>query len=184
MAICLLHGVTNTKPGNCSKFYNNSANSQNNYFPYLPYLCQKHMIKKGVYIAFACWLLMVSTGFTINKHFCQNQLQKILVWVQPGSCHDSTSGNSCNSKKHQCTHATPEEEANCCTNESDFVQLDADLVKPDIIQNFLPDFFSFSFFSTVFTTPNITHHYSNSYLLYKPPLVLSNIPLLGQVFLC
>lgn len=145
------------------------------------------MLRQTTHIAFIAWFLMVTLGFNLHKHYCQNQLQKVAVWVQPSSCHeDSGMRPSCHkTEKPHCQHNTPEEANNCCNNTSQFVQLDTDLVMP-IIQTAVVPIFDAIFFAlpTFINVSLTTPPFFTNYLLYKPPLVFEDISLLGQVFLC
>ncbi|MCF8222661.1 MAG: hypothetical protein K9J25_05895 [Bacteroidales bacterium] len=65
------------------------------------------MLKKAAHIIITLTLLFATTGVTVSKHYCGNNLRGIAVMKAAASCCDSDS---------------------CCHTESDFYQVDDDFI--------------------------------------------------------
>ena len=77
------------------------------------------MIKIFVHIVLSSLFLLSSTGFTINMHFCQEELIDLAVIAPAKSCCDS--GQEC------CCHNDSEsEQSNKCSDESIEIQSSGD----------------------------------------------------------
>lgn len=57
------------------------------------------MLRKIIHIFFILYMLFVTTGYTITKHYCQSELQSVSLFTEverccdgiDGCCHDETS---------------------------------------------------------------------------------------------
>lgn len=125
---------------------------------------------KQLFSIFLSLILLISTtGFTINKHFCGGHLMatQIFITEEPESCCDEIN--------------MP---AGCCHNETEFYQLDETFnftkVSFKITSNFVFTFIKYIVLNDLFTSIDT---YSTKYLHYKPPMIELNIPVLFQSFL-
>jgi len=55
------------------------------------------MFKKIIHIIVACFILVSTTGFTINLHYCHNQIYDLALFTPAHSCCESTSQGHCHS---------------------------------------------------------------------------------------
>ncbi|MEM1135420.1 MAG: hypothetical protein AAGI07_06230 [Bacteroidota bacterium] len=127
------------------------------------------MFNRFLHIALAFNLMVATIGVTIDKHFCGELLQKVSLLGKTGTCCDMEA-------------EMPED---CCHNETEALQLDDDFQKPHFAFSFQsiaihPIVFipkpSFNFFQTILLE-------KDHFLIYKPPLLFRNIPVLIQSFL-
>ena len=115
-------------------------------------------------------LLLSTTGFTINKHFCGGHMVAVQFFSteEPESCCDGMDNMP----------------AGCCHNETDYYQLDETFnlakVSFEIAPNFVFTFIKHIVLNDLFTS---TDTYKAKYLHYKPPLIELDIPVLIQSFL-
>ncbi len=71
-------------------------------------------MKRLIHILVAGLLLFTTTGFTITKHYCGDNLVEVVVNVVPESCCDMNNGG-------------------CCKNESEFFQLSDDFAGSQVL---------------------------------------------------
>ena len=45
------------------------------------------MIQKIVHIVLAMMVLLSSSGFIVQRHFCQNELKSVSIYLKPDHCH-------------------------------------------------------------------------------------------------
>ena len=55
------------------------------------------MFKKVVHIIVACFILVSTTGFTINLHYCHNQIYDLALFAPAHSCCETTTQGHCHS---------------------------------------------------------------------------------------
>lgn len=55
------------------------------------------MFKKVVHIIAACFILVSTTGFTINLHYCHSQIYDLALFAPAHSCCESPSQGHCHS---------------------------------------------------------------------------------------
>ncbi len=73
-------------------------------------------------------VLFTSTGFSIDMHYCQNELKSVAFFGEAESCHSEKMGTECpNHKSMSSTH----DEDDCCHNETIILKSDNDLVTMD-----------------------------------------------------
>ncbi len=137
-----------------------------------------------LHITLAFLIFISTTGLVIQKHYCQNQLQKIALFFSPESCHSSAQKESpcqahaktCCSKKKE-----KEEQKDCCNNKSEYLK-----------KNYEQQFQAIDFTESILEIIH-TPIYNNSniiatslqivaYLNYKPPLITRDYPSIFQVF--
>jgi hypothetical protein len=139
------------------------------------------LILRFLNIILALLIFVSSTGFTINSHFCKDQLKDIRVFFKADDCYKKyyaqKTKKACHVKKQSC-------ENNCCKNTSEYYKLDLD----QQLNSF--DFKAFEspqLIATLWVILNfkltITDSKSTDYLNYKPPLIVSDLPVDLQTFL-
>jgi len=55
------------------------------------------MFKKVIHIIVACFILVSTTGFTINLHYCHDQIYDLALFNPAHSCCEATSQGHCHS---------------------------------------------------------------------------------------
>lgn len=139
------------------------------------------MIQRIAHIILAFLLFISSAGLVINKHYCQNELKSMALFAEAEGCHQA--------KKMSCPMHADQEEDNhkkgCCDDETEFVKADEDqyvqsskieLKVPPLLFVDLPAIFNLE-------APSLDKQ-SIHYLNYKPPLIVCDLPVLLQTFLC
>ena len=122
-------------------------------------------------------MFISSSGFIVNKHYCQNELKNAALFIEPMSCHDlAKMPASCpmHQKLKACkNHNEEKEDKNCCQTESEYFVLDQD----QQIQNF--EFQSLNYpvlIASILVAFNhnlpVVHKVCLHYLNYKPPLIV------------
>lgn len=135
-------------------------------------------------ITLAALIFISSSGFMVNSHFCQNQLQSISIFLQPKSCHNTPVFFLNTGTKKCCKPKPARENENCCHNEKEYVKLDLNqyLFKQYLKEkkdNFIGHFpFYYQPADTFFALKKIPFYN------YKPPLIELDFQTVFQVFLC
>ena len=135
-------------------------------------------------------MLVSSTGFSIDLHFCQGNLKSFSFLGEAKSCHAMELMKSCSHQKKAC-HAAPvvqEESADCqkdcCSNKKIEISADEDAQKIQV-ESLTPKQIKFV---TAFVKTFVLGHTDLSqhiipHLNYKPPLLNKDITILIQSFL-
>lgn len=140
-------------------------------------------------IILAALVFISSTGFVINKHYCQGELKETALVVKAKSCHekelDDRANMPANCPMHQSKNSSGcEEKKGCCDNETEFVKLDIDqdIVSFEYQKLQIPQLATILVFATDFNleeTITSPVHFKN----YKPPLIVCDVPVSLQTFL-
>lgn len=81
------------------------------------------MFKKSINILLAIVVLSATSGFSISKHYCHDQLVSIAL-IEAPVCGENDMEDCCGAlRKGHCDDTNPAND-NCCKNEKDFVKLD------------------------------------------------------------
>ena len=141
------------------------------------------MVKKSVNIIIAVLILFVSSGVTLNLHYCKSELQKIALFTKPKSCHEAIK-SCCGSKQQKACHRD-DHDGNCCKNESQFVKYDQQYTVQQEANKMDTKLPLVAIVAVLVLNPWSTIE-SNSvdYLNYKPPLIEKDFSVLYQSFLC
>jgi len=135
-----------------------------------------------------CLVVLVflsSAGFTIDMHYCNNELKSISLIGKAKPCHEPTLKQCPFHKKMQEKSAESSKDAKgCCENKTEHFQSDQD----QQIQNID---FKLSQPIQLFITAFITNFISNNgfekelivFTRYRPPIIQKDIPVLIQSFL-
>lgn len=129
-------------------------------------------------------VLMTSVSFTIDKHYCEGELQSINVFGKAKPC----SAAKKNSKEIYCpVHKKMmkmDEGKSCCENKSTFVNLDNDLVNIDFQLPFSPVLEQFAVaYILVFHAKITADKQSIQEFTYQSPLISRDICVLSETFL-
>ena len=134
------------------------------------------LITKLIPVILAFCVFVGSTGLTLKKHYCQQQLESISLLP---------SGGCCQSKSHKaCKMSASECKKGCCDNEVEYIHLDQDLQVekyPNLSLRFSADFQASSL---ILTQQFWAWSRNHSTPTFKPPLLKRNIAVLFQVFRC
>ena len=143
------------------------------------------MLQRFSHIILAILVFIGTSGLVINKHYCQNELKSIAVFHNAESCHSKMAMAACpmHAKKDQ--EQGEKERKDCCNDcseivkidqEQSFPSLDLHLPSPPVVQPPLPP--------TLVLSILMSDRHSLDYLHYKPPLIVCDIPVMLQSFLC
>jgi len=85
---------------------------------------RNHISYRFIAIFFAFWIMLISAGFVVDLHYCQNELKNYAIYSEAESCHDQEGGckmhnESCSMDKTMCNG---DDEDNCCHNEKKIVK--------------------------------------------------------------
>ncbi len=92
------------------------------------------MLVRLVHIVTIFNVMLSTTGVVLNRHFCQDQLQRVAFFVDASSCHfETTTSFSCHQNEAAaCTHGDMHEDG-CCHDDSQYLhQDDSQKVPPSI----------------------------------------------------
>ena len=143
------------------------------------------MLRKVLHILLAVLVFVSSSGLVFSKHYCQGVLKNTSLFTEAAPCHGL-------SKMAKCPRHAPPQDDNttldkkgCCDTQTDFLKVEdaqlsttADLLQLDtpallaVLCSFLP--------FEVITADTKTRHE----LHYKPPLIVCDLPVSLQTFLC
>lgn len=139
-------------------------------------------------ISMALLMMLSSTGFSMDVHFCQGQIQGISLFGKAKSCHEKQETPPCHQTKKSCHHKedgiSKTDKDNCCHNETVVIEksdLDATTTQLTTVKDIPLDFVAAYIAVYVF-------NYSVQadflpYAQYKPPLPDRDVQVLYQTFL-
>lgn len=133
-------------------------------------------------------MLVSATGFSMDLHYCQNQLQGFSLIGKAKSCHEKRATVSCHTEKAGCQHlqnkVDPAEEDDCCHNKKVIVKSNDTLATSPqaFVQNDQFAAYITSFHNLLSFNDQVEKEIQ-SYLNFKPPIPNKDIQLLYQVFL-
>ncbi len=138
-------------------------------------------------ISMALLMLLSSTGFSMDLHYCQDNLKGISLIGKAKSCHDRQAAPPCHKTKKTCHHTKAKsqtEKDNCCHNETVVIEktdLDATATQIATVQDIQLDFVA-AFVAVYILNYNVQADYQ-PYVQYKPPLPDRDVQVLYQTFL-
>ncbi|MCI5092686.1 hypothetical protein [Phaeodactylibacter sp.] len=144
------------------------------------------MITKAFHILLAVLLLISSTGLVLSKHYCNGDLKSTALFAEAAPCHQNKKLKSCPAHG---TMPVSDEDApqkkGCCDTETDFVKVDDDQVEASLEFNLFdyPALFATLVVLAGFS-PVDEDDKSRHYFTYKPPLLICDLPVRLQTFLC
>ena len=81
------------------------------------------MAAKFLHIILALSVLFSTTGFTLRKHFCQEELQDVSLFAKAESCQLSQTA-PCQGASHHCGSHSDKDDNGCCNNTAKYYKLD------------------------------------------------------------
>ena len=93
------------------------------------------VLLRSLNIALSFFLLFVTTGFTVSKHFCHDRLVNTGIFKEAESCHEIP--QSCCSGESVPHCSIEMEDDDCCKDENELVKFDAEFTvspKEDVVQ--------------------------------------------------
>lgn len=145
------------------------------------------MNRKIGHIILAILVFISSTGLLINLHYCREELKGMSFFFEKESCHQPSAGApAC--PLHQptgCGHGGEEEDKKgCCDNQPTYVKTD-DARQADLqqLQPWLLVAPVAELVDIKAPAPPTTDAHTRHYLIYRPPIVLTDLPVLFQSFL-
>ncbi len=137
-------------------------------------------------LSMALLMLLSSTGFFMDAHYCEDQLQGISFFGKAKSCHDKQEIPPCHKTKKTCQHQKDgiTDKDNCCHNERIVIEkseLDATYQHIASVQDIQLDFVVA--FVMVYHFTHSGESYDQSLKNYKPSLPDRDFQLLYQSYL-
>jgi len=139
-------------------------------------------------ILMALLIMLSSTGFSMDVHYCQDQLKSVSLFGKAKSCHEKQSTLACHQTKKSCHQEedgiSKADKDNCCHNEAVVIEksdLDATATQIATLQDIHLDFVAALIAVYVFNY-DVQVDYQ-SYVQYKPPLPDRDVQILYQTFL-
>ncbi len=125
------------------------------------------LIRKIASVFLSVVILLVTAGFTINKHYCGGKLRSSQIYTV---------------MDHKTCCGGAEMPEGCCRDEVEFYQLDEDFNLPATVMNpnFVIVFIKYFILDELFGSLD---SHTAKYLNYRPPLIELDIPVLVQSFL-
>lgn len=150
------------------------------------YFCtniQRTLLLKGLHIILAFFIFFSSSGFVLNKHFCQGELKSMSFFVKAKPCHQTKQQVLCPIHAAK-ANDTAKKKKDCCKDESDFLKSGHDqyaFESGTVDLHFMQAFCAFA--SPLVKLP-AKNKKTVDYLNYKPPLIVCDLPVRLQTFLC
>lgn len=143
------------------------------------------MLRQIVHIGLALLLLISTTGVAVNKHFCQNELKSVALFVKAKGCHSGKVKKACPVHGYMMVEAESPAQKGCCDDETEIVKTEEDQIAPTLPEK---PAIQTALLATLLVVLQIelpeidrqTLHYLN----YKPPLLVCDYPSQLQIFLC
>jgi len=143
-------------------------------------------------------MLVSSVGFSADFHFCQGEFKNFALFVKAKSCHEIAAMHaSCHGGKKKTKSCHQSEEKNtkvscggeekdgCCTNNTELVQLDTDYSYGGHgIENSVDVVDLLAIVPTEIKLTHSNFSYPSAYQNYKPPLLVNDLRIQFQSFLC
>ncbi len=133
----------------------------------------------------ALLMLISSTGFSVDIHYCQDSIAGISFFGKADCCKSKMQSTSCHASKSVKVGIKNPKKDDCCHNESIVIEK-SDIEAPITHLSFNQDFQLCLFIPFITTNPKCiigTTGDRNTFALYKPPLPERDIYSLYQTFL-
>ena len=117
-------------------------------------------------------------------HYCQDELKSMAIFLEAEACHQEKAMASCPMHSSESHHGEKESQG-CCDDETQYVKSETEqFVQANETEiNFNPVLLSVLFVALQIELPSIDTR-SIQYLNYKPPLIVCDLPVRLQTFLC
>lgn len=143
----------------------------------------KVMTYKIVSIFSALLVVLSSLSFSIDRHYCENQLKSISLTGEAKSCLQSSKHKHCHSKVHDSTN----HKKGCCENHRVTIESEVDQIAVDVqaLDDTGLGFYVHAVDLQEYIFNNVpAGHLILSWQYYKPPILSRDIVVLTQSFLC
>ena len=142
------------------------------------------MISRILHIILAFFVFFSSMGFVFNKHYCQDELKNVALFVEAESCHSAMDDMPASCPMHPPQKKACEEKKDCCDDQSELVKSE----QPQDVQNSEFQLLNKTVcLGVIFLALHIDYTsidvQSNHFHNYKPPLIVCNTPASLQTFL-
>ena len=148
----------------------------------------KNLFHRIAAISLASLMLLFSTGFSMDVHYCQDQLKGVSFIGKAKSCHERQEKPSCHKTKMVChtqnDSITNNAQDNCCHNEKLVIKkAEVNATSPQLVSEKNIQFDFVFAFVVVFIQQYIVQMQVQPYEHYKPPLPDRDVLILYQTFL-
>ncbi len=135
---------------------------------------------KALHIILALLLFISSTGVVLHQHYCQNELKSAALFVAAKSCAMDRPTKSC--PLHPAMAITKK---GCCDDRTEYLQTDEEKLTAPVTVD-LTDFPALYCALLVVLQIDLPVADTKSlhYLHYKPPILIRDLPVSLQTFLC
>ena len=139
-----------------------------------------HRFRKISALLLSMLVLLGSTSFTINMHFCMEQVESITFSTDTQECDMTTPVPPCH-KEGDRSEENHKDVDGCCEDRVNLVEAQDELKTTGSVSVPGVQFFAV-LYAVVFYSPNppLENH---SYQTYSPPVIERDIPVLVQSFL-
>lgn len=142
------------------------------------------MAYKLLHITLASLLWLSSTGFVLNKHYCQDILRDVALFVKAENCQSRMAREQAHMPKSCPMHQAKEDhEKGCCDDTAEYLHLDEHLLKAEsaTLSFDLPLLIVYSWHSPGLVAHDIDSFFVD-YLNYKPPILVCDLSVSLQTF--
>lgn len=124
-------------------------------------------------------------GFVIQRHFCQNELKSVSVFVKAESCHEKAAEKAPCPMHSSNKHSNSFEKEGCCNDEIELVKLDQDFQIESFQIELQNNPILLGLISLALRVELSGEEISNIHFLnYRPPLLVCDFTVSLQTFLC
>lgn len=128
-------------------------------------------------------LFISATGLVLNKHYCQDQLKSIALFVEAKACHEQKAKKPC--PMHAAMDQDQEDSKKCCDDETEYVKVEQEQINQTFeVDASIPLPFLAAFVDAFLVDHPITDKASIDFFNYRPPILVYDQPVVLQTFLC
>ena len=139
------------------------------------------LAKQAGSLVIAIIVLTATMGVAVNKHYCQGRLVETTVFVKTKHAHCQ---QIITAKQHCPYHEiSNSKEEQCCSEESEFYQIDDLTNISKLSVKFQPVLFQAEIHYIVTNIFSLQENNFHTYKNYKPPLIAQDVTVLVQSFL-
>ncbi len=149
-----------------------------------------YFLYRSIAIMMAVVVLFTSTGFAMDRHFCQGELKSVAFFGQAESCHSMDKMTECPHHRQMACHTQKGAKSpgidkdDCCQNETILMELDVDSVTADFADLTTNQVHFVWAFVQAFVQPVILHKsVAKKFVILKPPLPERDYQVLFESFL-
>lgn len=144
------------------------------------------MIHKTLHITLILIVLLSSTGFAIQRHFCQNELKGVSLFGKAENCHNTSEEKpSCPMHKSQKHNHNDQDKKTCCDDQVEFVKLNQEFYGESFQLSVHENPLLIGIIFIALRLPSSEDETSFTHFLnYKPPLIVCDFEVKLQTFLC